>query len=176
MKTQGLVTILVKNMLVAVAAFQLALYFTTLFHKPAFPVGALWSVISAYIILEAPPNELYVAVKNRMTGTFIGAFVGGIYFYFFPFTFFGYVLAIGVGVLVCFLFNRPKSVKLSGITISVVLIAAAISKDLHPITNAALRFAESAIGAGVAVIVTLLIFYIENNFSQKNKKDGNYSA
>ena len=171
MKTQGLITLLVKNMLVAVAAFQLAFYFTTLFHEPTFPVGALWSVISAYIILEAPPNGLYVAVKNRLIGTFIGAFVSGVFFYFFPFTLFGYVLTIGAGVLVCFLFNQPQSVKLSGITISVVLISAAISKDLHPIANAALRFAESAIGAGVAIVVTLLIFYVENTFSQKIDKD-----
>ena len=171
MKTKGLPTILIKNMLVAVIAFQVALHFTTLFDKPTSPVGALWAVISAYIVLEASPSETYISAKNRMIGTAVGAFVSGVYFYFFPFTFLGYVVAIGIGILVCFLFKRPQSVKLSGITISVILIAEVISKDLHPVISAALRFAESAIGAGVAIIVTLLVFYVENAFAPKTNKD-----
>jgi len=171
MKTKGLPTILIKNMLVAVIAFQVAFYFTTLFDKPTFPVGALWAVISAYLVLEDTPSEAYMAAKNRMIGTFIGAFVSGIYFYFSPFTLFGYVVAIGIGVVVCFLFKRPQSVRLCGITISVILIAAAISKDLHPVINAALRFAESAIGAGAAILVTLLVFYVETAFTPKTNKE-----
>ena len=60
---------------------------------------------------------------------------------------------------------------MSGITISVILIAAASSKDLHPIINATLRFVESAIGAGAAVFVTLLVFYIETAFTPKTNQE-----
>jgi len=100
MKTKGLPTILIKNMLVAVIAFQAALYFTTLFHEPTFPVGALWAVISAYLVLEATPSEAYTSAKNRMIGTFIGAFVSGTYFYFFPFLLL-YLVMLSPSELVC---------------------------------------------------------------------------
>ncbi len=167
MKNQEVMIVLIKNILVALGAFQAAFYFTTLFNEPTSLVGALWSVISAYIVLEATPSEVYIAAKNRVIGSFIGAIVSGVFFSFFSFTFTGYVITIGAGVLVCLISGCPQSVKLSGITISVILIASTIAKDVHPITNAGLRFAESVIGTGVAVIVTLMVFYVEKSFLRK---------
>ena len=168
MEFKTFISLVVKNVLVAVGAFQAAFYFTTLFNESTSLVGALWAVISAYIVLEATPSEVYLSAKNRIIGTFIGSLVSGLYFYFFSFSLFGYVSAIAAGVLLCFLLGLPQSIKLSGITISVILIVSTIANDLHPVTNASLRFAESVIGTGVAVVVTLVVYSVENAFSKKS--------
>lgn len=169
MKLRVFTPLFIKSIAVVAAAFFGGFYFTTLFHEPTSLVGGLWAVISAIIVLEATHKETFTSAKNRLVGTFIGAFVSGIYLYFFSFSIFGFIIAVAVGALICFLFDLQKSVKLTGITISVIMIVATIEKGIHPFLNAGLRFAESAIGTGIAVLVALLALSIENSTSRKNE-------
>ena len=166
MKFKTFVSLFIKNVLVSIIAFQAAYYFTLLFSQATSLPGALWAVISGYIVLEDSTSELYLSALKRIVGTFVGALVCGIYLSFYPITFWGFVICIGVGVFLCFLLNLPKSVKLSSITISVIMIVSFIEKDAHPAINAALRFAESVIGTGVAVFVSLVMIRIGNSFSR----------
>lgn len=171
MKTQTFTPVFIKNVLVVVGAFLGGFYFTRMFHEPTSLVGGLWAVISAIIVLEASHKETYVSAKNRIGGTFIGAIVSGVYLFFFPFTIFGLTVAIATGVLICFLFGQQQSIKLTGITIAVVMIVSTIAKDLHPFINAGLRFVESAIGTGVAVLVALVAFLTEDFFSRQKVEE-----
>ncbi len=171
MKVQSFVPIFLKNIAVVAGSFLGGFYFTALFHEPTSLVGGLWAVISAIIVIEATDLETYSSAKNRITGTLIGAIVSGAYLLLFPFSIIGFVLAIGVGVLICFLVGIPKAVKLTGITISVVMIVSSIAEDLHPFVNAGLRFAESAIGTVIAVIVAFGANSIENFYSRKNMQE-----
>jgi uncharacterized membrane protein YgaE (UPF0421/DUF939 family) len=51
------------------------------------------------------------------------------------------------------------------------MIVSTIAKDLHPFVNAGLRFVESAIGTGIAVVVALVAFYTQDYvFRQKAEK------
>ena len=43
-----------------------------------------------------------------------------------------------------------------------------IAKDMHPFVNAGLRFAESAIGTGIAVLAALIAFHLQNRISKKS--------
>ena len=155
MQIKAITTLLVQNIIVVMCTFLAAFHFTTLFDEPTSLVGALWAVVSAIMVLETTSAETFHAAKHRLTGSFLGALVSGIYLFFFPFTFFGFIAAITVGILLCLLSGLPQSVKLTCITISVVMIVSANAKALHPFINAGLRFAESAIGTGVAVLVVL---------------------
>lgn len=150
-------------MAVVAGAFLFGYNFTALFHEPTSLVGGLWAVISAIIVLEATNKETFSSAKNRIVGTLIGALVSGFYLFFFQFTIIGFLITIGVGVLLCLLLKLHASIKLTTITISVIVIVSAISKDLHPLTNAGLRFVESAIGTATAIIVALIAYYIENS-------------
>jgi uncharacterized membrane protein YccC len=78
---------------------------------------------------------------------------------FFSFSVLGYAVCIAIGVLVAHLFRQPYTIKLTGITISVVLMVSTLSHDIHPVTNAALRFAESVIGTVIALAVAYAAFY-----------------
>lgn len=172
-KIQSFIPIFLKNIAVVVGAFFGGFYFTTLFHEPTSLVGGLWAVISAIIVIEASHKETYTSAKNRIIGSLIGAIVSGFYLLFFPFSLVGFAATIGVGVLICLLLGLPQSIKLTGITISVIMIVSTITEDLHPFLNASLRFVESAIGAGIALIVAFTAFYLKNFISRKDaKSDG----
>lgn len=168
MKIQTFTPVFFKNIFVVSGAFLGGFYFTSLFHEATSLVGGLWAVISAIIVLEATHKETFTSAKNRLIGTFIGAIVSGVYLYFFTFSILGFIIAVAVGTLICFLFGLQKSVKLTGITISVIMIVATVEKGIHPFLNAGLRFAESAIGTGIAVLVALLALSVENYSKQKN--------
>jgi len=161
MKDKIYIQVLIKTVIVVLGAFLGGYYFTHLFHEPTSLVGGLWATISAIIVLESTHYETYTSAKNRIVGSFIGAVLSGIYLLMFPFTIVGFAATIGVGVLVCYIFRVPQSVKLTGITISVIMIVSTIGKDLHPVTNAVLRFVESGIGTSMAIIVAFIVLYIE---------------
>ena len=54
----------------------------------------------------------------------------------------------------------PAHIKLTEITIAVVMIVSVITSDIDPVMNAALRFMESIIGALVAVTVAMAVSYV----------------
>ncbi len=163
MKSQSFIPVILKNIAVVAGAFICGFYFTTFFHEPTSLVGGLWAVISAIIVIEASHKETYTSAKNRIIGSLIGAILSGVYLLFFPFTIIGFVVTVGVGVLICLLIGIPQSVKLTGITISVVMIVATITEGLHPFLNAGLRFIESAIGTGIAILVAFVGYSVGEN-------------
>lgn len=136
----------------------------------------MWAVISAIIVIESSHSETFVSARNRILGTIVGALVSGIYLFLFPFSVIGFTVAIGIGVLICYLFRIPKAVKLTGITIAVVIIVATIDKDLHPFVNAGLRLAESAIGTGMAIIVALVSYFIMEHTTKTKANAGDQGA
>ena len=118
------------------------------------------------MVLESKWDETRYAAKFRILGSFIGAAISGTYLYFFHFSAIGLAICIGVGVLVCHLLGIKKYIKLTGITISVVMIISVLNNDIEPFMNAALRFAESVIGTGVAATVAYVSYLIYSEDSR----------
>ena len=168
MSNQNIVSVHLQNIAIVVGAYLCGFYFTKMIHEPTSFVGGLWAVISGIIVIEATASDTIHSAKIRIIGTLIGAIISGIYLFFFPFSLLGYGACIAVGVLVCYIFKVQHSVKLTGITISVVLIISTIEKELHPIINAGLRFVESAIGTGIALTVAFAAFYLNKTFTKNS--------
>ena len=143
----------INNFIVAVAAYALGYHFTSLFHAGSAEIGGLWAVISGVFVVEDHRQDTMGTARSRISGSFIGAAISGVYLYLFPFNVFGFAACIALGVAVCKLFGIMRYLKLISITISVIMIVSIVNKDIAPFMNAALRFAESVIGTIVAVIV-----------------------
>lgn len=156
MKTHPSIVLLIKTIAIVVGSFLGGFYFTTLFHEPTSLVGGLWAVISAIIVLESSHTATFSSAKFRLIGSFMGAILSGIYLYFFPFSIIGLTATIGVGVILCYIIGISQSIKLTGVTIAVVVIVATLEHQLHPFMNAGLRFMECAIGTAAAVLVALI--------------------
>ncbi len=157
---KSIVSVSISNMVITLFAYLCGSYFTALFNGPTSAIGGLWSVISGISVLQSTRVDTVQSAKFRIVGSLIGSIVSGIYLFYFPFTVIGYAVCIGIGAMVCQLLRLPKHIKLSGVTISVIMIVSTMRHELNPFLNAGLRFVESGIGAGVAVFVSYLSYWI----------------
>lgn len=157
---------ILQSITIAALAYLAGYYFTGLFHAASAPLGGLWAVISGLVVTQASRRETISSAKFRVMGSMFGALVAGIYLLFFHFSLLGYLICLGMGALICYLFRVPAYVKLTWITISIVMIVSTLSKDIDPIQNAALRFVESVLGTLVAVVVALAM-----GFKRKSVRD-----
>ncbi len=172
MKIPSFVPELIMNVLLVTVAFLGGFYFTSMFHKPTSLIGGMWAAISAIIVIEATHKETLSSAMHRVLGTLVGSVVSGTYLILFQFSLFGFAATVGVGMLICYLFHIEKAIKLTTITIAVVLIVATVDNDLHPYINAGLRLTESAIGSGLAVLIGFLFYIlIKKKIHKKNKTE-----
>jgi uncharacterized membrane protein YccC len=146
----------IQNALVSFAAYMIGYYFTSLFHASSSNIGGLWSLIAAIVVLQATTREAWKSAVLRVLGTFIGATIGGLYLYLFPFSALGMALSIGLTVLLCQALHVPDHGRLASITVALIMVISSGNSELSPFTNAALRFIESFIGAAIAIIAVLL--------------------
>ncbi|MGB3730032.1 MAG: FUSC family protein [Thermodesulfobacteriota bacterium] len=148
-----------ENIVIAISAYILGYYFTSFFDIGTSEIGGLWAVISGLVVIEGTRQGTLKSAKLRLIGSCIGALVSGIYLYFLPFSVVGFAVCIGIGAFICYLLRMPSHVKLTGITISVIMIVSIIIHDADPVMNAGLRFMESIIGALVAVSVATCVSF-----------------
>jgi uncharacterized membrane protein YccC len=150
------ISVAVQNALVCLAAYLVGFYFTGLFHGRSTSIGGLWSLVSGIVVLQATSRETWKSAVLRVLGTLIGATVGGFYLYLLPFTPIGMAVSIGLTVLLCQALKVPDHGRLAAITVAIIMVISSANPELSPFANASLRFIESAIGAGIAVLAVLL--------------------
>ena len=142
--------------LVALLAYWLGSWFTSLFPGYLPKIGGLWSAISAIVVTQATSKEALSSASLRILGSAIGAATSAVYLTLLPFHPAGMALAIFATLLLCAAVNVPSHGRLAAITVIVVMVTSSLDPKLSPGLNALLRFAESCIGTGVAVLAVLI--------------------
>jgi uncharacterized membrane protein YccC len=150
------VRIAVQNAVVCLLAYLGGLHFTRFFHGSESVMGALWSVISGFVVLQATRRQTLTSAGLRVLGTLIGAGTSAAYLSVLPFSPLGMAAVIGVTVLLCQCFGAPDHARLAAITVAVIMVVSRLNPAMNPVLNAALRFGESCIGAAVAVLAALV--------------------
>ena len=84
------------------------------------------------------------------------AITSALYLTLLPFHPLGMAVTIFVSVLICQAINIPSHGRLAAITVIVIMVTASLDPSLSPGLNALLRFVESCIGTGVAVLEVVL--------------------
>jgi uncharacterized membrane protein YccC len=156
MMSRDRISIAIQNALVSLAAYLVGSYFTASFHGSSSTIGGLWSLISAIVVLQATTRDTWKSAVLRILGTLVGATVSGFYLYFFSFNVVGMAISVGLTVLLCQMVEVPDHGRLAAMTVALIMVISSSNPDLSPLVNSALRFIESAIGAGVAVLAVLL--------------------
>src|SRR5262245_42917283 len=141
-------SIAIQNALVSLAAYLVGYYFTASFHASSSSIGALWSLISAIVVLQATTRDTWKSAVLRILGTLIGATVAGFYLYFFSFNVVGIAISIGLTVLLCQMVEVPDHGRLTTITVTLIMVISSGNPELSPLANSALRFIESVIVPG----------------------------
>ncbi|MFM7454108.1 MAG: FUSC family protein [Cyanobium sp.] len=136
----------------ALVAYLLGFWFTSLFPGYLPKIGGLWSAISAIVVTQSSRQETTASASLRILGSAIGALTSAIYLTLLPFQPLGMALAIFATVALCAAVNIPSHGRLAAITVIVVMVTSSLDPKLSPGLNALLRFAESCIGTGIAVL------------------------
>ena len=142
--------------LVALLAYWLGFRFTALFPGYFPKIGGLWSAISAVIVVQVSKKDTADSAWLRVIGTALGAAISALYLSLFPFHAVGMGASIFFSSLICTSLNMTSWMRLSAITVLVVMVTASLNPALNPALNALLRFCESCIGSAVAVILISL--------------------
>ena len=142
--------------LVALLAYWIGLRFTALFPGYFPKIGGLWSAISAVIVVQVSKKDTADSAWLRVIGTALGAAISALYLSLFPFHAVGMGASIFFSSLICTSLNMNSWMRLSAITVLVVMVTASLNPALNPALNALLRFCESCIGSAVAVILISL--------------------
>ena len=142
--------------LAALVAYWLGSWFTSLFPGYLPKIGGLLSAISAIVVTQATSKEALSSASLRILGSAIGAATSAVYLTLLPFHPAGMALAIFATLLLCAAVNVPSHGRLAAITVIVVMVTSSLDPRLSPGLNALLRFAESCIGTGVAVLAVLI--------------------
>ncbi len=142
--------------LAALVAYGLGSWFTSLFPGYLPKIGGLWSAISAIVVTQATSKEALSSASLRILGSAIGAATSAVYLTLLPFHPAGMAVAIFATLLLCAAVNVPSHGRLAAITVIVVMVTSSLDPKLSPGLNALLRFAESCIGTGVAVLAVLV--------------------
>ena len=141
--------------IVSLAAYLAGHAFTSLFHGASASIGALWSAISGIVVLQATQRDTWSSAGLRVLGTFIGAAISATYLSVLPFSILGMAVTVFLTVLLCHSARIPDHARLASITVVVIMAAASLNPTLNPLQNAGLRFIESCIGTGIAVLAVL---------------------
>ena len=140
----------------ALLAYWLGLRFTALFPGYFPKIGGLWSAISAVIVVQIGKKDTESSAWLRVVGTAFGAAISAIYLSLFPFHAVGMGASIFFSSLICTSWNMNSLMRLSAITVLVVMVTVSLNPALNPALNALLRFCESCIGSAVAVSLIAL--------------------
>ena len=139
--------------IVALLAYWIGLRFTALFPGYFPKIGGLWSAISAVIVVQVSKKDTADSALLRVIGTALGAAISALYLSLFSFHAVGMGASIFFSSLICTSLNMTSWMRLSAITVLVVMVTASLNPALNPALNALLRFCESCIGSAVAVIL-----------------------
>jgi uncharacterized membrane protein YgaE (UPF0421/DUF939 family) len=148
--------IAVQEAVVCLLAYLAGLHFNQAVQGTSSHIGALWSVISGIVVLQATRRDTVASAWLRVLGTLIGAIVSAIYLLFLPFSPIGLAISIGITILLCLLLRIPDHARLAAITVAVVMVVSLLHPRMNPLINAGLRFAESCIGTALAVLAVLV--------------------
>ncbi|WP_162136959.1 FUSC family protein [Magnetospirillum molischianum] len=144
-----------KAIIVVLLSYSGGLYFTGLLHPESALFGAMWAAVSGLASMQDDLPGTRDAAALRVWGTLVGALVAASYLSVLPFSMIGLALAAGLAAGIGALFKLTDGGRLSAITVTVISILTVINPDLHPISNASLRFLESCFGSAMALVVAL---------------------
>ncbi len=143
--------------LTTLTAYFLGFHLSHFIEPSTAMIGGLWSVISAFVVADPIKHSaIFLAAKERITGTAFGCFLAAIYLKSVNFSLASFVALIFFSSLFFFLLKKTEHTKLVNITIAVVVIVSTVT-NASPFINAGLRFIESVIGVFSAIFCVFII-------------------
>lgn len=145
-------TAIIEVTVVAYFSFISGSLFNHLFLSSHAATGGLWSAISGIFIIHELKSNIIRSAYRRLLGTLIGTLTSAALFSLLNTTPAVMAFAIVITIVICQLLAVPNLSKIACITIAVMLFVGNLY-EVTPWMNAFLRFSETFIGGGIAVLV-----------------------
>jgi uncharacterized membrane protein YgaE (UPF0421/DUF939 family) len=110
-----------------------------------------WAAFSAFVVIASDMRTTLKASADRLLGTAIGAFLGGVFAYFWGGHLILFGVAITLTVLICEVLGLGQSYRLASVTVALVML---INRSGSPWSMAVYRFLEVALGIVVGVTIS----------------------
>jgi uncharacterized membrane protein YccC len=121
-------------------------------------LGGMWAVVATIFVFRETRETTLSAGLARLIATCVSFALCLAYLLIFPFTGLGMAVVIGIGTIAMVLLGRQEDIGTTGITTTVVLVAAALSSQQgwhQPL----LRFVDTVVGIAVGVLCKWLASY-----------------
>ena len=121
-------------------------------------LGGMWAVVATVFVFKETRESTLSAGLARLIATCVSFALCLVYLLIFTFTGWGTAVVLGIGTIVMVLLGRQEDIVTTGITTTVVLVAAALSTQPawhQPI----LRLVDTLVGIAVGVLCKWLASY-----------------
>jgi uncharacterized membrane protein YgaE (UPF0421/DUF939 family) len=151
-------------------AYAITTSITPLFmHRPAEPVGILWTVISAVFVFRDTREHSLSAGISRLFATCVSFVLCLVYLLLLPANPLGMAILIAIGTLLLMLAGRREEIGLLAITTAVVLIVAAENPQTawqQPLLRLADTVAGVVVGMACKWIASFLFFRVSGRVAR----------
>lgn len=148
----------IKTGLSAGFALFLGLFLSSKFHRPDTIISGMWSALAAIVVQQAHLGSTYRSAWIRFLGVFIGCAMGGLFTTLLGSNPISLCLSIILTVAICSIFGLKDSVRISCLSVAVVMVLWGLRPSTSPWLFGFFRFLDSCLGIGVAVIIAHVLW------------------
>lgn len=145
--------IAIKTAIVAALGWFIGSWFSHITKRPDSLISGLWCTLTAIVVLQTHLGGTYKASWIRFSGVILGSTVGALCTSLLG----ANPLTLGVSiffiVMLCFLLNIKDSIRISCLSVSVVMVLWGLNHTISPWSFAFFRALDSLLGILIAVFV-----------------------
>ena len=155
--------------LTVVVAFYVGGVISHRFNDMSFYLGATLSSISAVIIIgDMDFSHSLTTGWRRIVASFIGAFIGSLYFLFFNYSLIGLAICTSIITLLALMFSFKGYGRIATVVLIWIFMKSATS-DISPFLNGILRFIESTIGVLIGLLSVWMLLLKKKWLTKKDE-------
>jgi uncharacterized membrane protein YgaE (UPF0421/DUF939 family) len=121
-------------------------------------LGGMWAAVATLFVFRETREESVAAGISRLIATCVGFVLCFIYIALLPVNAAGIGVLIWLGTLIMMMLERRSDIVTTGITITVVLVVAALDPK-HALEQPALRLLDTIVGIGVGMLLKWVASY-----------------
>lgn len=148
----------IKTGLSAGIALFLGLLLSHYFQRPDTIISGMWSTLAAIVVQQGHLGSTYQSAWIRFMGVLIGCGMGGLFTTLMGSNPVSLCFSIMITVVVCSLFGLKDSVRISCLSVAVVMVLWGLRPSTSPWMFGFFRFLDSCLGISVAVLIAHILW------------------
>ena len=152
-----------------ILGFVLGSLCSQIFKDTSHTMGGMLSAISTVIIISDPDlTDTFKTGLKRIISSFIGAFIGYLYFLKFGYSIWGMAACVFLITLFAITFTLKGYSRIAIIVLIWIFVKSTLS-DITPLENGLLRFLESTLGVLVGLLGVWLLRFLDEEVTMPKK-------